>query len=294
MSKFSKKLMSIIVTISVITSSMCTYVFADNFSKNPLISDNVVNLEPDMDIDSVVDLANDLIPSKNISKDDVIVQKNNDGNERFIVPYNSIEQSFKPINILAIMETINGDPNVSNINIQDNILTYTIFDSTDVTIIETSDGDKTTLEITEGEQTDILEFDSKVNHVFLNDELLEYNIIEAYVFEENANSKAIGDWIYYGTIYPNLRGDQAIRNLTVSSLATLLLSAFGWPGTIIGLANNILTAIIEYNSYTKVLYCEREIYRPSTGYYAFKYYDDVYADDDYTMLLESNTWTQYE
>lgn len=293
MSKMLKKVISLFIMTCLISSSMGTFVFAENLGEKTIESEKIC-LEKDLDLETVVSLANELIPSKDISSEDVIVQESNDGNVRFIVPYNSIKQPIEELNISELMDNLKDDNNVSDINLQDNILTYTIFNNTDVEIIETVDGEITTLEITEGERTDILKFDSDSNEVFLNDEPIEYSIVQTYVFEENASSKAAGEWIYYGTSYPNLRGEESIRNLSVSVLASLMLKAFGWVGDLIGIASNIISTLKAYDSYTEVLYCEREIYRPRTGYYALKYYDDVYADEDYTELIESRTWIQYE
>lgn len=288
-----KKVISLFIMTCLISSSMGTFVFAENLGEKTIESEKIC-LEKDLDLETVVSLANELIPSKDISSEDVIVQESNDGNVRFIVPYNSIKQPIEELNISELMDNLKDDNNVSDINLQDNILTYTIFNNTDVEIIETVDGEITTLEITEGEQTDILKFDSDSNEVFLNDEPIEYSIVQTYVFEENASSKAAGEWIYYGTSYPNLRGEESIRNLSVSVLASLMVKAFGWVGDLIGIASNVISTLKAYDSYTEVLYCEREIYRPRTGYYALKYYDDVYADEDYTELIESRTWIQYE
>lgn len=293
MSKMLKKVISLFIMTCLISSSMGTFVFAENLGEKTIESEKIC-LEKDLDLETVVSLANELIPSKDISSEDVIVQESNDGNVRFIVPYNSIKQPIEELNISELMDNLKDDNNVSDINLQDNILTYTIFNNTDVEIIETVDGEITTLEITEGERTDILKFDSDSNEVFLNDEPIEYSIVQTYVFEENASSKAAGEWIYYGTSYPNLRGEESIRNLSVSVLASLMLKAFGWVGDLIGIASNVISTLKAYDSYTEVLYCEREIYRPRTGYYALKYYDDVYADEDYTELIESRTWIQYE
>ena len=141
MSKMLKKVISLFIMTCLISSSMGTFVFAENLGEKTIESEKIC-LEKDLDLETVVSLANELIPSKDISSEDVIVQESNDGNVRFIVPYNSIKQPIEELNISELMDNLKDDNNVSDINLQDNILTYTIFNNTDVEIIETSLNDE--------------------------------------------------------------------------------------------------------------------------------------------------------
>lgn len=278
-------------------SNFSCLVFGNEPSKFENVS-NGVNLfysENDFDIEDIVEYANKLEPSKTFSKSDVIIKKGADGIDRYIIPYDKDVQAVTPVGINTIKENLKENEIVSNIELKENLLTYTIFDDINVSITETKNNGITTLNITEGDKIATIEFDSENNQLILNSSPVKINIIKALVFEKNPYSRDAGEWIYYGTMYPDIEAEDEIRFLPISALATILMSALSWGSSIaISLAANIIEALIDANSPTETLYCEREMYRPKTGYYAFKYYDYIYADPDYTEFLESNVWIQYE
>ena len=233
-----------------------------------------------------------------ISKDDVIVTKNLDGSDKYIVPYNKTYQPVKLSGVSKIMDYIKNDDAISNISLSGNLLSYTIFDDINVTIEETNENGIMRLDITEDNKISTLEFDSTNGQVFLNGSPVKYSITEAYIFEKNTSTRAVGEWFYYDTMYPNLEAEDEIRMIPLNVFISLLGDYFGWFKneyfSVSLKASEMINSLVEADNATKTLYCERDIYKPEVGYYAFKYYDDVYADSDYTEFLESAVWIQYE
>ena len=297
MSKFTRKFMSLLLTVFLISSTSNLLVFANSQENHfkPVESNVFTYTNENVTVDDVVEFSNKLDLPIEISKDDVIVTKNLDGSDKYIVPYNKTYQKIRFSGINEMMESIEDSDIISNINLQDNILSYTLFDDIDVTIKETNENGVTRLDIIEGDKSATLEYNPANGDVFLNGSPVKYSITEAYVFEKNISTSAEDGWIYYDTMYPNIEAEDQIRRLPLSVLATLLVGGLNLKYALaVEIAEVVIDTLVDIGSPTEILYCERDIYRPETGYYAFKYYDDIYADSDYTELLSSNVWIQYE
>ncbi|MDD3570046.1 MAG: hypothetical protein PHY44_02970 [Lachnospiraceae bacterium] len=216
----------------------------------------------------------------------------------YVVPYSKREQPTMAVSVSDIANNLKSDPDISNLKLDGNVLTYTMFNTTDVKIVENIDEyGVCVLEITEGDKTDSLTFDTSNNKIMLNDDIIEVELVESYVFQKDTlleSNSTSSSWVYYGVIYPNLRAEQSIRNIPLAALTTLFLGSFGWKGTITGFVQSVISTLNSANNDTKSIYCIRNIYRTSDGYYLFKYYDALYADSSYNFHIKTRIWEQYE
>lgn len=230
MSNFTRKFMSLLLTVFLISSTSNLLVFANSQENHfePVESNVFTYTNENVTVDDVVEFSNKLDLPIEISKDDVIVQKNLDGSDKYIVPYNKTYQPVKLSGVSKIMDYIKNDDAISNISLSGNLLSYTIFDDINVTIEETNENGIMRLDITEDNKISTLEFDSTNGQVFLNGSPVKYSITEAYIFEKNTSTRAVGEWFYYDTMYPNLEAEDEIRMIPLNVFISLLGDYFGW------------------------------------------------------------------
>ena len=88
MSNFTRKFMSLLLTVFLISSTSNLLVFANSQENHfePVESNVFTYTNENVTVDDVVEFSNKLDLPIEISKDDVIVTKNLDGSDKYIVP----------------------------------------------------------------------------------------------------------------------------------------------------------------------------------------------------------------
>jgi len=274
-----KRILSITLIVTLICSLCTNIAYAADVAKGVDESGNAIEF----------DLTKEKITIKDPS------------GEAYIVPITSSNYTFEEFGISDIANALKSDPKVSNVQLDGNVLTYTLPNDIDARIVETVDDSRVhSFEITEGNQTDNLTFDSANNEVLLNDEPIVVSMREAYVIRQIDSTDGISDlasrnttWIYMTTSYPHIQAESIIRNMTSSILYTIMLAPLGWIGVSISVAIIIVDTAIALNSNSKDIYVIRDSYHDITNY-GYKYIDYHYLNSDYTDYVTTKTteiWT---
>lgn len=194
------------------------------------------------------------------------------------------------VTISTIADAIHSDPAATNIQISENTLTYIMNGTTNVRITETVNNGVRYFDIIEGEIHDKLSINAFKNIITLNGTPLSLSISQDISRIPN-EAAPLTTWVYSGTRNINIVAEDAIRNLAVNTLLTLMLSAMGGIGVALSLAQLVWDA---YQSSTSdTVYATRTTYFES-NYWAYKYIDKYYSDSERTKLIETVTTEHWE
>ena len=185
--------------------------------------------------------------------------------------------SISIINISMIANAIMGDPAATDIQISENVLTYKMNGTTNVRIAQIIKNNVYYFDITEGEIHDIVSINVPKNIITLNGTPLTLEISQyiSRIPNENKMATFSTNWIYSSTRDISIVAEDAIRNLAVNTLFTLMLAAMGGIGVAIGLAQVIWNSYKDLTSDT--VYASRATYFEE-NYWAYKYVDRYYSN----------------
>lgn len=142
--------------------------------------------------------------------------------------------------------------------------------------------------ITEGEKRDTISIDPVSGEMYLNGKPI--------AFQMRIVSRSLGQlvtrgngWTYFGSIYPDIQAEEAIREMTTAALLTLLIGGFQvWGMGAIGLDLSLAAIIINFfvglNDDTQVFYAIRDICYFG-DYVSSKYEDTYYTNSSYTTVI---------
>lgn len=197
------------------------------------------------------------------------------------------------INISMIADAIRGDSAATNIQISENTLTYIMNGTTHVRITETIDDNVHYFDIIEGKIHNNLSINTSQNIITLNDAPLSLSISQdiSRIPNENLMTTSGTNWVYSSTRNVNIVAEDAIKNLAVNTLLTLMLSAMGGIGVTLSLAQVVWNAYQALTSNT--VYATRTTYFEE-HYWAYKYVDNYYSNSARTNLIDTVTTEQWQ
>lgn len=197
------------------------------------------------------------------------------------------------VNISMIANALENDPAAKNIQISENVLTYKMNDTTDVKITETNDKNGTHyFDIVEGDIHNTVSINATENRVVLNGKNLDVMALKKDTYVPVRDMRGVNTvWVYSGTRNVNIVAEDAIKNLAVNTLLTLMLSAMGGIGVTLALAQLVHDAYRDLTSNT--VYVTRTTYFEE-NYLAYKYVDDYYSNSAKTQLIKTVTTEKWE
>lgn len=198
------------------------------------------------------------------------------------------------VTIAMIADALTNDPTATNIQISENILTYKMNGTTDVKITETMNSSGVRyIDIIEGKIHNTVSVNVAENSITLDGAPLDIEIIQNTSFIPHRNTMITSgtNWVYSSTRNINIVAEDAIRNLAVNTLLTLMLSAMGGIGVGLTLAQLILGTYQALTSDT--VYATRTTYFEE-NYRAYKYIDRYYSNSARTNLIDSVSTEHWE
>lgn len=197
------------------------------------------------------------------------------------------------VSVSMIANALANDPAATDIQISQNVLTYKMGGTTDVRIAEMVDNNGIhCFDIVEGNIHNTLSISAAENRVTLDGVTLDIEIIQSNAYIPAGDMLTANTvWVYSGTRNVNIVAEDAIRNLAVNTLLTLMLSAMGGIGVTLSLAQVVYTAYQQLTSNT--VYATRTTYFEE-HYWAYKYIDKYYSNSSRTNLIDSVTTEHWE
>lgn len=196
---------------------------------------------------------------------------------------------FHEIDLAQMYNSLKSDPDVTSVNLDNNILSYQTVDGSTVSISSSYMGDLQKLVITENGIENTLTINENTQKVLLNNTpvTLDYEASEAMPVPVPYDN-----YTYISTSYPNIVAEAAIRNLQSSVLYSLLFSVLGGIGVYLGLATALISFYQSYGIYSNVVYVRRMSFRNS-DWSELKYVDTYFYDSSYADYAYIRTETSY-
>lgn len=222
--------------------------------------------------------------------------------ETRIIKNSTSKASFKKICLSDMANIFLSDPDVKNVKLSGNTLTYLLPDGTSGKIIETATSSGTiTFEITEGNKSDSLTIDYINNESALNGKPLEITKTDADIYQsvsksvqENTslNTSNSTTWVKIGdTQYFDVYSDNQVRYTTTGVLVLILSSLVAFEaGILISAISIVIGYFTAQSSTSKYFYVSQALYY-DFNLPDYHYLEDLtyYANPNFTLWITSSS-----
>ena len=197
--------------------------------------------------------------------------------------------------IADIATAYSADPAIRNVKLKNNVLTYTLPDGTNGSLIEYFDKNgNRSFEAKEGKINNTLTYDFRNENMLLNGKKVFVSLREVYVLSQQttSSSKTATTFIFHKTSYPEMQSTEQIRTMTTTIMLSLLYVPLKAIGVIAGVATTIVQTAKDIKSNSKAVYVKRYSYHDAS-YSVWKYVDNFYLDKNYRDFAKTNTTIIY-